>query len=104
MPKRQHSQIDIDSNALNSTTTAVNIFGTSTVTAYINDNTGTHNTCEVRLQVSPNGTGANWYNVGDILSGNRSHTTVSVVADYARFRVTTAEGSTSTYKGFIRAV
>ena len=100
MAKREHNDIAIDSESIGNSA-AVRIRGTTVITASIVADTGTHSTCNVVLQLSPNGT--DWFNHGGTMSGAKDKVTVEANYQQARFRTTVGEGSTSTYLGYIWA-
>ena len=101
MSKREHNDITIDANDPSFTSEEFNIKNSSLITAYIVGDSGTHNSCQVVLQVSPNG--LDWFDVGDTLTGNLGKACANINAKMARFKVVNAEGATSTYNGFIWA-
>lgn len=88
------SESGLDANSTSTVTDAFDISNNNFVAWQVLANTGVHNTHIIKLQGSIDK--INWATTSSSITGIGINDNVQITARYIRFKVTTAEGATST--------
>lgn len=89
----EHTDSALDANA-SSTTTPLKTNGGRYISLFVLDDTGTHATHVITIQIS--GDGVNWEDTANTVTGTGSKVNVLCIAGFVRAKVTTLEGGAST--------
>lgn len=92
---------DLDTNSVGSLTIGIDITGQKLISWVVAPKTGTHLNHRIGLQISFDNT--NWVSANSRLQGDKVFSTKEIAAGYIRFRVSKAEGATSTVDIIVNA-